>query len=177
MLRSRNAMRRRWRQIANSGSIQDFEVEDSLIEIPRAQLPLPYTSHLDNLSFLHTSNPLPSLPSVELPCSSMVDTVGLPSVSQASDYMSLKIAADLIPRFDGTSCSLTEFIRQCRDVDSKVKPTDRLNLLAIAVFSLVHNNFRDGAADFLIDTGSQLNRYRLRKYSHKRRNFYTNPRC
>ena len=133
MLRSQNAMRRRWRQKANSGSIQDFEMEDLSIEIPRVQSPLPYTSHLDNLSFLRTSTPVPVLPSEELPCSSAVGTVSLPSISQASDYMPLKIAADLIPRFDGTSCSLTEFIQQCRDVDSKVKPTDRVNLLAIAV--------------------------------------------
>ena len=27
----------------------------------------------------------------------------------------------------------------------------------LPVFSLVHSNFRDGTADFLIDTGSQLN--------------------
>ena len=133
MLRSRSAMRRRWRQKANAESIQDFEIEDLSIEIPRAQ-PSPSTSHLDNLSLLRSSTPVPVLPRQieELPCSSAANTVSLPSISQTSDYMPLKIAADLIPRFDGTSCSLTAFIKQCRDVDSRVKPADRANLLTVA---------------------------------------------
>ena len=95
-------MRKRWRERINSESIQNFETENLLIEIPRAQS-LPDMTHFDNLSLLRASIPVPVLQTEEMPCSSAANIVSLPNISQL-DYMPLRIATDLIPRFDGTSC-------------------------------------------------------------------------
>ena len=134
MWRSRIVMSKRWRQRINSESIQDFETEDLPIEIPRAQPP-PDTSHLDGLSLLRASTPVPVLQTEELPCSSTANLVSLPSISQL-DYMPFKSATELIPRFDGTTCSLTSFISQCRDIYSKIKPTARVNLLTVIRYKM-----------------------------------------
>lgn len=48
-------------------------------------------------------------------------------------YLSLSLASDLVPRFDGqsTTCSIFKFIKQCQLANSLVKPNDQVNLLAL----------------------------------------------
>ncbi|XP_076549185.1 uncharacterized protein LOC143306623 [Osmia lignaria lignaria] len=47
----------------------------------------------------------------------------------SESYLRLSLVKDLIPQFDGKSSSLTEFIKECQLISSKVKPEDRAGLL------------------------------------------------
>lgn len=59
-------------------------------------------------------------------------------------YMSIKLAIDLVPKFDGKSCALSKFIKQSKLAYDRVHPNDKLNLLA-----LIKNKI-EGEADQLI---------------------------
>lgn len=55
----------------------------------------------------------------------------IPRTEDSPSYLPLKLAADLVPTFDGKSCSLTKFVRQCKLANSRIKPLDHENLLAL----------------------------------------------
>lgn len=88
----------------------------------------------------------------------LTDISSTPSISRNSQtsviststltplYLPLKLAADLIPKFDGKSCSLTKFVKQCKVANSRIKPLDQDNLLP-----LIRNKI-EGHADKLIET-------------------------
>ena len=88
-----------------------------------------------------------SIPSDDL---SAEESTELPADSSETIFMSMTFAASLIPRFDGKSCSITKFINQCRLADSRIKPGNRINLLA-----LIRNKI-EGDADQLISNGDDL---------------------
>ena len=63
-------------------------------------------------------------------CSNVISQPNLvKSTDPPKSYLSLKLVKDSIPKFDGKSDSLIKFIKQCRLLNSKVKPSDRENLL------------------------------------------------
>lgn len=64
----------------------------------------------------HFSSPVPSL-----------DTNSNPDVT----YLSVKLAAELVPRFDGKLSDLTHFLKQCKKATSKVKEADKDHLLSL----------------------------------------------
>lgn len=130
------AMRRRKtsrRQIV-SGSNQ-FEVEDlALTAVPGTTLAVPQPIAPPPLPQNQTGS--------EISTDDLTDISSIPSISQNSQtftpsthsspsYLALKLAADLVPKFDGKSCSLTKFVRQCKLANSRIKPLDHENLLAL----------------------------------------------
>lgn len=52
-------------------------------------------------------------------------------VAHGQSYLSLKLAADLIPRFDGKPAELTNFLQQCKTANAYVKPADRRSFLPL----------------------------------------------
>ena len=58
----------------------------------------------------------------------IVQQDSIPSILPKS-HLSLKLVKDSIPKFDGKSNSLINFIKQCKLLDSKIKPEDRRDLL------------------------------------------------
>lgn len=102
---------------------------------------------------------LPSLPppSVESdPCDSLViaeltDNSSIHSKTPGaprSSYLPLKLAIDLVPTFDGKS-SVTKFIQKCKIADSRVHPSDKINLLTLIKGKII------GHADNLISYRSE----------------------
>ena len=67
----------------------------------------------------------------ESPCSSVVPAQQSSDLANCppKSYLSLKLVKDSIPKFDGKSDSLINFIKQCKLINSKVKPNDRESLL------------------------------------------------
>ena len=57
-------------------------------------------------------------------------------------YMPLKLAADMIPIFDGKSVSIEYFIKQCKQAESFVKPGDK-PLLQALITSKIKGNAND----------------------------------
>ena len=126
---------------SNLSGVQGFEVEDVTIEITPTQTP---TSPIE-LNELKLNLPGPSKESTPCPSiSGAVDSQNPFPESINNAFLPLKLAADLIPRFDGNVCLLIKFIRQCQLAESRVKPVDRINLLA-----LIRNKI-EGQADLLI---------------------------
>lgn len=67
-----------------------------------------------------------------------------------TSYLCLKMAAAIIPVFDGKAIgTLTKFVKQCKMVESRVKPCDRANLLLLIRSKIV------GHADQLISHKSE----------------------
>ncbi|XP_063980067.1 uncharacterized protein LOC135164028 [Diachasmimorpha longicaudata] len=60
-----------------------------------------------------------------------INAVEMESPSHTQSYLPLKLASDMIPRFDGKAAELTNFLQQCKIANSRVKPTDCINLLAL----------------------------------------------
>lgn len=80
--------------------------------------------------------------------SSSINSMEIESVGSIRNamYMNLRLATDLVPRFDGNkSCTLSKFIKQSKLAYSRVNPDDRINLLA-----LIRNKI-EGRADQLIE--------------------------
>lgn len=61
--------------------------------------------------------------------SSSLVTAAEMSDTPPETHLPLSLVKDLIPQFDGKSNSLTEFIKECQLINSKVKPADRAGLL------------------------------------------------
>lgn len=148
MLRSRRAMKRRWSHVLDSNRSRGFEVEDVSAELLRESA-IDSTSQPGVLSLLPVRASTPRANSPRLDNEAyrpvVIDAVSLPLVeSPEISYLPLEIAGDLIPRFDGKSSSLLKFTKQCQSVYSRVKPSDRGNLLAII------RNKIEGPADLLL---------------------------
>lgn len=76
---------------------------------------------------------------------SEISTINADSeINLNSSHLSLKLAIELVPVFDGKSESLTKFIKQCKIADASVHPKDKFNLLI-----LMRNRIK-GFADKLI---------------------------
>lgn len=52
-------------------------------------------------------------------------------VAHGQSYLSMKLAADIIPRFDGKPAELTHFLQQCKTANAYVKPAERRSFLPL----------------------------------------------
>ena len=131
-----------------------FEIEDLAIELPAPESSSTALQS-NELSVISPQTPIrrvnlsildnESTPSDD---SSAMEITELPSGSSEVIFMPLTLAAALVPRFDGKSCSINKFINQCRLADSRIKPGNRINLLA-----LIRNKI-EGHADQLISNSN-----------------------
>lgn len=72
-------------------------------------------------------------------------------IIQETAYLPLKLASDLVPSFDGKTANLTKFLKQCKLANTRVKPADQKNLLAIIRSKI------EGHADQLISNRPEPN--------------------
>ena len=147
---------RRSRRQSSLSSSKGFEVEDVFEGTPRLGMTAG-ASQQEHPNSISTLSPLSSiglnneldLNGVEINNSNNSEESSLGPLENA--YLPLKLAVDLVPRFDGKICTLFKFIKQSRLANSRVKPAERINLLA-----LIRNKI-EGHADQLISNRREPN--------------------
>lgn len=61
------------------------------------------------------------------------------TLSDSVSYMSLKLAADTIPKFDGESISIEYFIKKAKIAENSVKPSERTHIRTLIISKITGN--------------------------------------